>query len=840
MSFDIKKKIFLFIIILCLVISTFSSIDAYSQNETTYCDNEKETKLLASPQIEIIKYEPGNLYLFNLEAIEIPILKALNTDCSVVINNHLKIETTSSEVHHAKFVAKRALAGWETIRWDYITLDGLSQEFDTFSTGLYEITSYAYDENNNEIGNDKVRIFYIKAGSREYGITIHTSYNGGGTISSSTDISLLEFTTMLNTGDKKTITATLQEKDDTSIKIGFNRNKILSNSEDIIETTFNVETSCDKTKDYEISVDIKFPFIVLDGGETTGFNEPFFRARVGYHSYPSENTGVNSVNTTFSFGRKNIEDPRVFQMKIKPNNYDENSKLTFFNSYETVDKTGAELFHRGFSIDFEPATELTITSIPKQAKISYDFGESQGDPTKISFRALGGKLDDIVQSFGIDPLPSFMSFDLTLLGSKEFIYESSSTYNASYSMDSNQNGNIIKLQLEEIPTSIHASCGIDLGVLGDLSAYGFADLNMSSDIKGMSLSIGGNDVSFLKVENVPKKIKIEGTVDIPNKNGNITINRDINTARTLGLGLVFDELVLNNTFELENKMLQILWDVDENNRSGNIKALRDTGTGNSKISTTIIYNDWNLSDTLKLQNDQIELFWDLQDENDNHSIIGFNTSGDEIFENTISIEKNSVEIFSLTVEVSTQENFGIEWDYDNGQISNFEWSGKLLRLSGLEISVNHPNGDFNINADVTFGEAGVFEISLNRNTAVNFVNAQTNTFKLYGDLKINANRKLNISWDLDENGEFTIYTFNQPVGNEFNLEFCFDPLQTGNYQYGFKLIGENFVQITRTIKWYSENSQLIRIWILGDLPIPGDWTLEVLWDYDWYPVPWDL
>ena len=85
---------------------------------------------------------------------------------------------------------------------------------------------------------------------------------------------------------------------------------------------------------------------------------------------------------------------------------------------------------------------------------------------------------------------------------------------------------------------------------------------------------------------------------------------------------------------------------------------------------------------------------------------------------------------------------------------------------------------------------------------------------------------------------FSIYTFSEPLGEEFNLEFVYDPQHSGNYKYGFRLTGDNFIEITRTIKWYSEDGQLIRIWILGDDPLPGDWELEVLWDYDWYPVPW--
>jgi hypothetical protein len=83
-----------------------------------------------------------------------------------------------------------------------------------------------------------------------------------------------------------------------------------------------------------------------------------------------------------------------------------------------------------------------------------------------------------------------------------------------------------------------------------------------------------------------------------------------------------------------------------------------------------------------------------------------------------------------------------------------------------------------------------------------------------------------------------VYTFGQPLGDAFNLEVGYDPQHNGNYKYGFRLIGEDLIEITRTIQWYSVNGQLVRIWVLGDEPIPGDWTLQVLWNYQWYTVPW--
>ena len=836
------------------------------------------------PNIEIVSPESGYLYLFKLKPIKMRISSALGLGYSVVVGRSLVIDTDSENIHHMKFTAKGKITGWETVRWDYKNIDGLSTGMG-LSSGIYDIAVYAFDEFDNEVGSDSATVFFIKVGRDDFGIWINTRYDGGEEFSTPLNIGLAEFGSMLNTGESKKVKVTMQNEDDTTVELRFTRTKIMEGSENVIETRFNVETECDTAKDYETSFEVKFPFTMLDGGQPSYSNNPYFSAKVGYNSYSADGEGPNKVDTTFFFGRDSMEEPRVFRMTLKPESLDSDSKLTFFTSYLGVDGSGNEVFQRVFSVGFEPATELTITTIPREAKISYDFGESAGVPTKISFRAEGGLLDDIIQSFTIDPLPGFMSFDLTVIGAREFIYESDQTYDLTYSLDSVQNGNLVRFEVVDLPKSIHASCGIDLGEFGDLSVASFAELDMSSDIESFSLYFRGNEVPFISVENLPRKLRFESFIDIPGGVGNISFYRRIDEVRAVNVNLAFGIVTITKSFELKNDFIRLAWDInilegqgdihverDSNSamafstsisigdwtfakslelsntyiglswdishaeRRGRITFSKDSDGGSPSLSVSISHNEWSIVDTVDLNNELIEVYWDLATLEDPHAEIGLNTGGNEIFHNTLSLVDDSVELLSFGIGIQTEDNFCLSWDNNGGAISNFEWSGRILSLSGVDILVNRDGDIFSIDADLQVGDEGIFEIELNKDVMVTFADSQSERFKIHGDVSLYADSRLRVSWELGESGKFEIFTFGEPIGDEFNLEFGWDPQHQGNYRYGFRLTGEDFVEITRTILWCSEGGQ-IRIWILGG-PLPGDWELEVLWDYEWYSVPW--
>ncbi|MBE3137786.1 MAG: hypothetical protein IMZ43_10425 [Thermoplasmata archaeon] len=837
------------------------------------------------PSITIVSPAAGYLYLFKLQPIKMPFASMLGLGYAVVVGRSLDLDTVYNDIHHVKFVAKRMLTGWETVRWDYRTMDGLGTDFG-LTSGLYTITVVAYNETDYELSHDSIKVLYMKIGREDFGVWVNTKYNDGETISTPLQLGMTDFASMLNTGESRQFSVSMQSKDDTNVELRFTRTKIMNNTEKVIETKCNIVTTCDTSKQYEVSVEARFPFIMLEGGQPSKENNPYFSTTIGYQSITGQG-GANHVNTTFYVGRENISDPRVFRLSIKPENIGSGSKLTFFTSYLTVNSTGSEIFQRTYSIDFEPATELTITSIPREAKISYEFGRSAGVQTKISLRAEGGVLDDIVQSLLLDPLPSYMAFDLTILGSREFLYESDRSYNITYALDSEQNGNLVSFQVLGLPERIHASWGLALGTLGDLAASSFAELNMSQDVQRLALSFFGNDRPFISLENFPRKIRFESNVNLLNGTGDITLIRGLDEARKLNVSIEYQDMVVTKSFELKNNFVQMRWKIDLLNgtglfnvtrdsesvitisssieyknwtfsktlelrnshlelswninreqRTGRVILSRDAAGGSPTLSFAIEHDGWILDDTLEFNNNYLELFWQLPTQTNPHAQLGLITGGGELFHNTISVVDNGVELFHIGFGIQTDDQYIISWDYLNGQITNFNWSGKLLRLTDVDIAVNLAGDVFTVSADITVGQAGAVELQFNKAVAVTFVDTASETFKIHGNVSINANRRLQLSWELGESGYFTVYTFGQPLGDQFSLEVGYDPQHNGNYKYGFRLIGEDFIEITRTIQWYTVNGSLVRIWVLGDEPLPGDWTLQVLWNYQWYTVPW--
>ncbi len=853
-----------------------------SENQQQYTSS---SEVNSDQSITIVSPAAGYLYLFKTQPIKMPFVSMLGLGYAVVIGRSINLKTIYNDIDHVKFVAKRAVTGYETVRWDYRTMDGLGTDL-SLSSGLYTITVSAYNETDYELAFDSIKVLYLKIGREDFGVWVNTIYDGGETITTPLELGLTDFASMLNTGESKQFSVSMQSKDDTNVDLRFIRTKIMNNTEKVVESQCNIVTNCDTSKEYEVSVELRFPFVMLDGGSPSEDNNPYFSTKIGYQSQTGQGA-PNHVNTTFYVGRTNISDPRVFRLSIKPENIESGSKLTFFTNYLTVDNTGNEIFQRTYSIDFEPATELTITSIPREAKISYEFGRSAGVQTKISLRAEGGVLDDIIQSLLLDPLPSYMAFDLSILESREFLYESDRSYNISYALDSIQNGNLVSFMVGGLPERIHASWGLQLGTLGDLIASSYADLDMSQDVKCLSLSFFGNDHPFISLENFPRKLRFESGVNLLNGTGNITLIRGLDESRTLNVSILHKDMAVTKSFELKNNFLQMKWKIDMVNgtglfnvtrdsesvitlstiiqyknwtftkalelrnsnlelswavnrqqRTGQVILTRDAGTGAPSVSFSIAYDGWILDDTLEFNNNYLEFYWQLPTQTNTHSELGLITAGGQMFHNVISVVDNEDELFHIGFGIQTDDHYIISWDYINGKITNFEWSGKLFRLTDVDIGVNLAGEVFTISADIDVGQSGSVELQFNKAVAVTFVDTASETFSIHGNVSINATRRLQLSWELGDTGHFTVYTFGQPIGNQFNLEVGYDPQHTGNYKYGFKLTGDHFIQITRTIQWYSVNGTLVRIWILGDEPIPGDWTLQVLWNGQWYSVPW--
>jgi hypothetical protein len=386
----LRKKI-ISLIILSLVCSPLVSVGAFGSITGRQISPDTDSEILRQsttqqmmnndPSISIITPAAGYLYLFKLQPIKMTLASMLGLKYAVVVGRSINLDTVYNDVHHVKFVAHQMLTGWETIRWDYRTMDGLGGDM-SLSSGFYTINVIAYNETDYELASDSIKILYLKIGREDFGVWVNTKYDGGEVITTPLQLGMTDFASMLNTGESKQFNVSMQNKDDTNVDLRFTRTKIMNNTEKVIETNCNIITTCDTSREYEVSVEIRFPYVMLEGGQPVEDNNPYFATKVGYQSQTGQG-GANHINTTVFIGRENISDPRVFRLSIKPENIETGSKLTFFTSYLTVDDTGNEIFQRTYSIAFEPATELTITSIPREAKISYEFGRSAGVQTKI-------------------------------------------------------------------------------------------------------------------------------------------------------------------------------------------------------------------------------------------------------------------------------------------------------------------------------------------------------------------------------------------------------------------------------------------------------------------------
>jgi hypothetical protein len=335
-------------------------------------------------------------------------------------------------------------------------------------------------------------------------------------------------------------------------------------------------------------------------------------------------------------------------------------------------------------------------------------------------------------------------------------------------------------------------------------------------------------------------LQINWKIDLVNSSGFVDITRDSESSTILSTTIEYKDWTLTKELELRNTHLELSWDIDREQRTGQIILSREAAGGSPTLSFSLAHDGWVLADTLEFNNEYLELLWQLPTSSGtSHAQIGLITKGDQMFHNTISVIDNSVPLLQIGFGIQTDDHFILSWDYINGKISNFTWSGKLIHLSDVDIAVNLAGDVFTVNANLTVGQEGSIELQFNKDVAVTFVNSASTTFKIYGNATFDATRKLQLAWELGDTGHFTVYTFGQPLGDQFNLEVGYDPQHAGNYKYGFRLIGQHFIQITRTIQWYAVNGTLVRIWVLGDLPLPGDWTLQVLWNSQWYPVPWN-
>jgi len=719
-----------------------------------------------------------------------------------------------------------------------------------------------------------------KTYTNDFGIWVHTKYNGQED-SKKLEIDFVTFKLMLEGGGWKYYSMDFGLGQSTA-GIQFSRTQIYVEGEsqpyvDVVQTEFYFETTSDTTEDYEVSLEVRFPFSLLEKKSKSypinenlltniiktlrndflrkifekilyRFNEKiinsdmlnsegesYFCVRIGFAS-PEGDQGPRRVETRFFFGRNSIWDPKVFRMKITPYDLGGEYKLSYFNSYLTVSDSGSEAFNRVFSVDFEPGAELQITSIPSKAKISYSFGSSAGTATKISFSAEGGALSNIIQSFLIDPLPSYMAFDLTVLGERSFKYESDNQYSVTYMMDSVEEDELVKVELESLPKTIIAEWGLKV-VLMSMSVSGFINLDMSSDLSRAAVSLFDSDTPFMEVVNFPEKLEVDASLDVPNLNGYITANMLSGSSTMINVPIRWDK-----------------WEI----------------TGNLHINNGYGYASFNLPDS-----------------SSNFFSVGLDTNGNSLFGLGVSIVDTSIpkQVLYVGVDAIATDDFGISFNNNGSSIENFGLTGKITELIDFVVSVDYSAINLDLSTSWTLGQGGLFELEVNKDLIIDLSQLELGDTTIDGAIGMYAGGSINVEWERGQTGFFKVtterFSFNPEIellmsdsnSNEMFLDstivlnpscvvnFDWEWGQTGHftvftndlleevfidvgynydptydeYQYGFNLNAAD-VNIIRTIQWDTQDGHIPRIWILGDNPLPGDWDVSLLWNYEWYEV----
>jgi hypothetical protein len=759
---------------------------------------------------------------------------------------------------------------------------------------------HIYDENANgsqqqaniipgaatSITSDEISTVLTNA---DFGVWIHTTYNGIPN-SIKLDIDLAQFTLMLSSLAWAYYDIDFEQQGDARVGIQFSRTQIYVEGEsnpyvNVFQTQFDFTTTCETDKAVEVYLELRFPFslltkkslvksnqldspksiisqqlakILLASSEKThnklftiiseklaGIHiqtdenngnaqpvitnsEDYFCLRTGFSSPEGERLPGKILIRFFS-GRDKFYDPQILRMSIAPDINGESS-LNYLTSYSNVYESGSEAFYRSFSIGFEPAVELQITSILRELKIRYDFGRSAGVSTKISLQALGGVLSSIVQHFTLNPLPEHMSFDLTVLGERSFKYEADQRYSVIYTADSIQNNNLIKLDLKNLPLMMNVEWGLDVGLVA-LTGSGLIDVNMSSDIDEVSLSLLGSTTPFFRVSNFPKAIRLEASVDVLNLNGYIRASKVSDATTTISVPVNFDKWSITGNLNMYNGYGQVSFNLP--------------GRDGSRVSVGL--------------------------DTDNNALFGLDF--------TVVDTQTSTQVLFASVGTIATDNFLLSADSAGGEISNLSISGMITELTDIQIKIDYQGFNFEISGTWLLRQEGSFSLEVSKTVNLKLDNINAGDFILSGSVFANPGGYVKVEWQRGLVGCFIFSThgINAEASVAFGtknssnmyfygmvklapgatVKFTWDWSSSGNfmvfcnlfeeidveayinydsgqqqYQYGFRTHATD-IMFTRTLKWDTTG---LRFWWLGDEPLPSQWDVWVLWNYEWHKV----
>jgi len=439
-------------------------------------------------------------------------------------------------------------------------------------------------------------------------------------------------------------------------------------------------------------------------------------------------------------------------------------------------------------------------------------------------------LSNIVQSFLVDPLPSYMAFDLTVLGERSFKYESDSQYSVTYMMDSVQDGELVKVEIESIPKTITAQWGLKVA-LSSWTVSGLIDLDMSSDVGRAAVSLYGSDTPFMEILNFPQHMDVSASLNFKSLSGYVTANK--------------------------------------------------FSSGTTTINVPIRWDKWEITGSLHINNGYGYASFNLPDSSSNYVSVGLDTNGNSLFGLAVSVVDTSIskQILYVGVDAVATDDLYVSFDYVSSKIENFGFSGKITELIDLVVSVDFSGINLDLSGSWTIGQGGLFELGVNKDLLIDLSQLELGSTKIDGFIGLYKDGNIKVEWVRGQTGFFEISTEGVSFNPEIELSLtdqnsnqifvdshivlnprCIVTLdwewgQTGHFtvftnnilkdlfidarynndQYGFKVTATD-VNIIRTIKWDTKDGHVPRFWVLGDNPIPGNWDVWLLWNYQWYEV----
>ena len=429
-----------------------------------------------------------------------------------------------------------------------------------------------------------------------------------------------------------------------------------------------------------------------------------------------------------------------------------------------------------------------------------------------------------------------MSFDLTILGERSFKYESNEEYSVTYSMDSVDSGNIVNIELEDLPKKIIANWGLKV-LLGPISVTGIIDLDMSSDLGRVAVSLNDSDAPFIEILSFPQDLSVSAYIDISNLNGYVTADIYSEETTTINVPIKWDNWEIIANLYINSGYGSVSFNLPDA-QSSIVSIGLDTNSGPLFGVSLSVYNLSEEKQVLYVSVDAIAT---------NDLMISFDYTGSEF--DDLSFTGELLSLVDLVVSVDWYgANLDLSGSWTLGETGSFDLiSNKdlIISLSQLDMGDIKLEGELGMYADSTIhvewerGSTGYFQvttngISFNPSVEISIIDEETEKVFLDANLVLNPNCNVKFDWELGQTGHFTVFTNDIVEDLQIDVGYNYDS-GLDEYQFGFELSAMD-VSIIRTIQWDTINGIVPRFWILGDKPIPGNWDIWLLWNYEWYEV----